>query len=295
MQPSPPIDLFDEARALIPRLDAATLAVDDYRRAGVFVVRGAIPSAQVRAWQEAWSRFAGALAGARRVDPFNPVAMHEPAPDELACLHACPALLDLMQQVYPDLALYQQRFVIKDAHSRGPVFLHQDYGYDHGWPEKTAVFVPLSRSGPDNGGLVLYPGTHRLGYLGDTGEVDPSCLGVELPSLCPELDPGDVLLMHECTWHASLPHRNGPDRILAQVTYQPADDPSGVASLRGRPLARPSIGPETRARLFLRSRAGRLRELQAENDRLRLERQQLAPSASAERAEQCVEPVRGDV
>jgi ectoine hydroxylase-related dioxygenase (phytanoyl-CoA dioxygenase family) len=250
-------------RQLLPRLEARALSVDAYRKAGAFVVRGAVPSEQVAQWQLAWRTFAG-QSQQRKVDPFNPVVVHEEIPAVLAEIHRCPAILDVMEQLYPDLALYQQRFVIKDAQSRTPVFLHQDYGYDHGWPEKTAVFVALSAASADNGGLILYPGTHALGYMGDTGEIDASFIGSDWPQFCPALEPGDLLLMHECTWHASGPHVQGVDRILLQVTYQPADDPTGVALLRGRATAPMQVGLVPREKIFVRSRASRLRELQAE-------------------------------
>jgi hypothetical protein len=255
-------------RDLLPRLDSKVLSVEAYRSAGVFVVRGAVPLAQVAQWQLAWEDFAGQFQQ-RKVDPYNPVVVHEEMPPALAEIHRSPAILDAMEQVYPDLALYQQRFVIKDAQSRSPVFLHQDFGYDHGWPEKTAVFVPLSAANAENGGLTLYPGTHAMGYLGDTGEIVDNFMGPDWPRICPSLEPGDLLLMHECTWHGSGPHVRGVDRILMQVTYQPADDPTGVALLRGKSGTGLQIGQVPRDRMFVRSRASRLRELQAEVNELR--------------------------
>jgi len=156
---------------------------------------------------------------------------------------------------------------VKDAHSRAPVFLHQDFGYNRGWPEKTSVFVPLTPMCPENGGLVLYPGTHALGYLGDAGEVNAGVLDPAWPTVCPSLEPGDVVLMHDCTWHASRPHVAGPDRVLAQLTYQPATDPSSAELLRGQWGTDHRLAPLPDAHLFTRSRSSRLRELQAAVDR----------------------------
>jgi hypothetical protein len=260
-------------RALIPMLDSKVFSIDAYRSAGCFVVRGAVPAAQVAQWQLAWQDFSARFQQ-RKVDPYNPVVVHEDVPPVLAEIHRCPSILDVMEQIYPDLALYQQRFVIKDAQSRTPVFLHQDFGYDHGWPEKTAVFVALSTANAENGGLILYPGTHAIGYLGDTGEISEDFIGPDWPRICPSLEPGDLLLMHECTWHGSGPHRLGVDRILVQITYQPADDPTGVALLRGERSTGLQVGQVSRDRIFVRSRASRLRELQAEVNSLRAAKQQ---------------------
>lgn len=251
----------------LSQTEAGELSPEIFAKTGVFVVRGAIPPATMARWQEAWQDFyAGRLADAREIDLFNPVVVHEQVPQPLAEIHRCPELLDQMERLYPDLALYTQRFVIKDRRSRGPVFLHHDYGYDLGWPEKASAFVPLSPTNDSNGGLIFYPGTHLLGYLGDVGELDREILDPAWPAFQPSLEPGDVAVMHECTWHASSPHVSGPDRVLVQITYQPASDPSGIALLRGRWRTDARLGDLPRERLFKRCRASRLRELQSEVD-----------------------------
>jgi len=257
-------------RDILPQLDATRLAAEIYRKAGVFVVRKALPPAQIAIWQEAWNEFySRRLAAGRKVNPFNPVHVEEDSPPALAAIHRCDSLLDIMEQIYPDLAFYAQRFVIKDTHSRAPVFLHQDFGYDYGLPEKTAVFIPLSPVSADNGAMIFYPGTHQCGYLGDAGEIDVSILEPGWPTFCPTLEPGDIVLMHNCTWHASLPHKQGLDRILAHVTYQPANDPSSRALLRGQWRTDLRLGDIPREKFFKRHRVGRLTEMQAEIDRLK--------------------------
>jgi Phytanoyl-CoA dioxygenase (PhyH) len=255
-------------RGLVSQLDSTEFSVDIYKQTGVFVVRKAIPARWIGAWQEAWREFyAESLAADRNVNPFNPVVVNEAVPPVLAAIHRCPDLLDIMERIYPDLGLYMQRFLLKDRKSRTPVFLHHDFGYDCGWPEKTAAFIPLSPTDADNGSLVFYPGTHLFGYLGDVGEFDPDIIDPDWPAICPALEPGDIALMHECTWHASPPYVHGPDRVLVQVTYQPANDPSSAALLRGNWRTEFRFG-ELREKFFKRSRASRLRELQAEVDRL---------------------------
>src|SRR6185369_6134762 len=84
-----------------------------------------------------------------------------------------------------------------------------------------------------NGGMAFLPGTHHAGYLGDVGEIDIAATAPDWPILRPTLAPGDILLMHDCTWHGSEPHVSGPDRVLAQLQYQPASDPSSIELLRG--------------------------------------------------------------
>jgi hypothetical protein len=256
-----PWDLLNKS---LSNVDQPPLDVKHYRNLGVVVVRNAVPVALIADWGRAWDEFQRAtLGGERKVDPYNPVVLHEAPSQVLDNIHSHPALLDLLQKLYPDLALYVQRFVIKDKQSRQPVFVHQDYCYDLGMPEKTSVFLPLGPMTPQNGGLFFYPGTHLLGYLGDAGELDPAILDPDWPVVGPSLEPGDLVLMHECTWHGSFAHTGGPDRIVVQITYQPASDPSGIKLLRGQSSGMP-LGLIDRDALFVRSRTSRLRELQAE-------------------------------
>jgi ectoine hydroxylase-related dioxygenase (phytanoyl-CoA dioxygenase family) len=83
------------------------------------------------------------------------------------------------------------------------------------------------------------------------GEIDPAILTTKPEIICPVLAPGDVVLMHSALWHESGPRVTGPDRVLADIIYQRADDPA-------RALPREGI--------FVRSRSSRLRELQAQVD-----------------------------
>jgi hypothetical protein len=249
-------------------LDSRRFNANLYQKSGVFILRGAIPSSIVASWQLAWRAFKDKrLAQGRQVNPFNPVVVNEALPPALAEIHRCEHLLDVGQLIYPDLALYMQRMLVKDEKSRAPVFLHHDFGYDTGWPEKTSMFVPLTRMDESNGGLACYPGTQKFGYLGDVGEFDRAILGADWPRLCPAMEPGDVLLVHECTWHESAEHKTGPDRVMAQITYQPASDPSSTALLRGSWRTDVRLGDIEPGLFFKRSRQTRLRELQRLADR----------------------------
>jgi|SRR5690348_2292983 len=275
--PSPTVRRVGVAkiRDLLPQVDSNEFSAEIFGSAGVYVVRAAIPDDIIAPWQRAWRDFYDTeLSEGRRVNRFNPVAVDEMPPAELAGIHRHPALLDIVEKVFgPDIALYNQRFVIKDRHSRGPVFFHQDFPYHTGWPFKASMFVPLSEVSPRNGGMIFYPGTHQFGYLGDAGEINPAILGPDWPTLSPNLQPGDVVLMNSLTWHGSNPHVAGPDRILADIIYQPADDPSGVALLRGNWRTEVFLDRKE-PNVFLRSRVSRLSEMQREIDQLRTQQDQ---------------------
>lgn len=258
-----------DIRPLIAQADSAAFDPEIYRETGFFVVRGVVPRDQVDIWQDEWQAFyRGSLDGKRKVNPFNPVHVHEEPPEALASIHAHPAILDVLEKLYPDLAIFMQRFVIKDGSSRKPVFPHGDFAYDYGWPEKTTCFIPLSPSNARNGGISFYPGTHHFGYMGDAGEVNVQLLKPDWPLICPELEPGDIALCHTCTWHSSPAFVSGPDRILVQATYQPSSDPSSTALLRGEWRARYRLSDVPRDQFFTRCRSSRMRELQSRLDAL---------------------------
>jgi hypothetical protein len=256
-----------QVAALSPACDAAVFNMEVFRAVGVFVIRALFPAATVAAWQAAWAEFQANTLVARKVG-FNKVAVEEHLPPVLATIYRSPEHRAVARQLFgEDVGLYNHRFVIKDQYSRDPVFLHQDYCYHLGFPEKASFFTPLSVCGRENGGLEFFLGTHQYGYLGDAGEIDPGAFPV-WPSILPELNPGDLVVMDSSTWHRSGPHLGGPDRILADTIIQPATDPSTVAMVCGEngPVNRIDRSPA--AGLFKRSRTTRMKELTAELSRL---------------------------
>jgi ectoine hydroxylase-related dioxygenase (phytanoyl-CoA dioxygenase family) len=259
------LEIGDISRS-IPLADGREFDLDIFREVGYFVVRDVIPKDQMRDWQAEWDRFYEDKLKNRDVNPFNPVHVNEDLPPKLADIHKCPHLLDVVQQLHPNLGLFMQRFVIKDRHSQAPVFVHQDFCYDFGWPDRTSVFVPLSECNKDNGGISFYPGTHHFGYLGDAGELNTDILSDDWPVVYPSLNPGDIAMMHTFTWHASPPPVKGPDRILVQAAFVSSEDPSAKSLLRGQWTRKFDLTTIPREKFFVRCRSSRLRELQAEVD-----------------------------
>ncbi len=264
-------------RELLPEADSRKFSADVFAKTGVFVVRQAIPTSTMQRWQSEWDSFyAARLAEGRHVGRFNPVHVNEALPPVLAALPSEPALLDVIEQAFgPDIALFAHRFVIKDRNSRAAVFLHHDTCYHVGWPNKASAFVPLTAVTPENGALVFYPGTHQFGMLGDAGELNPDVIGDDWPTITPSLDPGDMILMNSSTWHRSLPHVGGPDRIMADIIYQPADDPSGSALLRGQWRTEIFLNKLPRQDWFKRSRSTMLKQMEEKISELQAQKKDL--------------------
>ncbi|OXU28256.1 hypothetical protein TSAR_001084, partial [Trichomalopsis sarcophagae] len=79
-----------------------------------------------------------------------------------------PKLLDAIEDLMssPDVLLHHTKAHIKPPEKGAPYLMHQDYPY---FPFKKhtmmAVFVHLDDTTPENGGLCVYPGSHKLGPL----------------------------------------------------------------------------------------------------------------------------------
>lgn len=259
----------DAIRPLLPLLDSDRLDKGVLDRAGIFILRRAIPPDVIKELRAAWNSFYSLIASTRKINPRNPAIIYEALPEILAQLYKHPVLLDIVEKVHgPDIALYFHRFLVKDKSHPDALFMHQDFGYNTGWPDKISVFVPMNTIGPENGGMIFYPGTHEYGFLGDIGDLTPEALAPDMPSICPTVEPGDTILMHQFTWHGSGPFHSGPERGLAQVTYQPANDPTGIELLRGSWQVDRVTGPYVNDKIFKRSRIQRLQEMQAQLDKI---------------------------
>lgn len=256
---------------LMTELDAKSFSPEIFRKTGVFVIRQVITQLHLKSWIEAWDDFyQKELSGGRRINRFNPVSVEGDMPPILSNIHKSEELLNIAEQAFgPDLALYYQRFVLKDKYRKGEVFIHNDFPYQFGWPKKASAFVALSSIDSRNGKLFFYPGTHQFGYLSDAGELDPRVLGEDWPVISPDLAPGDVVLMDSSIWHGSYPYVDGNDRIFVDIIYQPADDPTGISLLRGKWQTEIFIDQD-KTKIFKRSRASRMVEMQKKIDQLEI-------------------------
>jgi hypothetical protein len=220
---------------LLDKMESSKFDSDIFEKTGVFVIRGGLPQNLIQEWKEEWDKFyESSLSNGRDVNVHNPVDLKESLPPKLANLYKNETLLNFVEDVFgKNIALFNNRFVIKDKFSPGPVFLHHDFGYHIGLPVKASFFVPLTYAGAKNGGLTFYPGTHKYGYLGDVGEIAMDGFNETWPKYTPELMPGDFAIMNSLVWHESGPNEIGLDRITADIIYQPANDPSSRELLRG--------------------------------------------------------------
>lgn len=223
---------------------------EDFDRYGYCIERGACESSAVM-WRDYWNIFYDPDRDLR----WNKVEVVGPFPHPLSEIPRHPRLVQTATLLLgAPVACYNHRLLVKDARSGGPVFAHQDIGYHVGSSTKLSAFVALSEVNSRNGGLRLWPGTHRYGYLGDVGALNLGALPQETVPVCDDLEPGDALFMNSALWHDSTERTGGPIRVLADVIYERADEPARALPKQG---------------LFLRSRVSRIQELEEENKSLR--------------------------
>ena len=242
--------------AVVDRLSSETFDLEVFREAGLFVMRNAIPATVVESWQKEWAHFYEAqLRDGRNVNRANPVSLTEQLPEKLTFMYREPVFASTLKQIFGNhIALYNHRFVIKDRFSSNKVFLHQDSCYHLGNLNKCSLFVPLSVVNADNGGMTFHAGSHKLGVLGDAGEINPDSFEFDWPKVTPELQPGDFVIMNSSLWHESGPNVSGINRIMADTIVQPADDPTGKELLCGDWQTDIFYSPTNYIRYFVNSR-----------------------------------------
>ena len=151
------------------------------------------------------------------------------------------------------------RIVKKDSQNTKPVFCHQDTGYQFGSFNRFSLFISLTKSNKFNGGMVIYPSTHKFGYLGDAGEISKK-ITKNFIKICPSLESGDVLVMHSSLWHESHKNYEKIDRIYLEVHIQDANEPSTIFVISGKKNNKIDI-PFDKNKIFSNSRSQRITRL----------------------------------
>tara|TARA_B100000214_G_C23852172_1_gene573935 strand:- start:307 stop:945 length:639 start_codon:yes stop_codon:yes gene_type:complete len=152
------------------------------------------------------------------------------------------------------------QFFRKNKDNPNKVKLHNDLMYSSGGSEKYSIFLPITNCNKLNGNLILYPGTHHFGLLGDAGELNRDALPKDLLRMENELYPGDILIMNSAIWHESNHFKSGQERIFFEFKLVSSQDPCSVGNLLGdkKQLYKlPSLSND----LFLNSRLQRLTNL----------------------------------
>lgn len=126
--------------------------------------------------------------------------------------------------------------------------IHQDNFYIQAPPDKlVSVWTALCDVGPENGGLVLYPGTHRLGILPierleqstDAGQ-HPSAAAIrallpgDFATFSPRMRKGTSLFFHSQLVHGSHQNKSSGFRYSYLKTYIRSGSPFRPGTMQKR-------------------------------------------------------------
>ncbi len=253
---------IDNLKKISNFLEGKTLLPDVFEMAGIFLVKNLFSTNKINNYLQNFYKYSGYKNTPR--NRFNPVELNTDN-DLLKKIIREPELLREVKKIYgPNIALYNFRFVVKDEVNAGPVFLHNDISYHQGYLNRLSAFVAFTDMNITNGGLKFYLGTHKFGSLADAGELNVDLLPDDWPTITPSVKAGDVIFMNSGLWHCSGENTSLAERILADIHYQPSDDPSSIELLAGEWKTDYRIPRDLSNKLFKRCRVSRLKELESE-------------------------------
>ncbi|MDP1536279.1 MAG: phytanoyl-CoA dioxygenase family protein [Burkholderiales bacterium] len=228
--------------------------VAQFARDGYQIVRGLVPAAACARLRkvaerdlaaaaapveyEADTQYPGAPAsleapGGRTVRRLLQAWARDPAFREWAS--AVPVINRLRQLLGPQIALSQAHHncvMTKDPAYSSLTSWHRDIRYwSYERPELVSVWLALGEERPDNGCLIVLPGTHVMTF--DAERLDAAqflrtdvAANAELlrTQVQVELKPGDVLFFHCRLFHAAGSNRSAQTKFSMVFTYHAVDN-----------------------------------------------------------------------
>ncbi|MBD2465195.1 phytanoyl-CoA dioxygenase family protein [Oscillatoria sp. FACHB-1407] len=133
----------------------------------------------------------------------------------------CEILRDLLND---EPILFKDKLILKPPGTQG-YGLHQDYAYweKMGLPADAllTVQIAIDAANAENGAIALYPDLHQHRLPAPSGQpqdVDPTAVDqAEEVLIC--ADPGDIVIFHSLTPHASAPNRSDTSRRTLYFIY----------------------------------------------------------------------------
>ncbi|KAJ8673487.1 hypothetical protein QAD02_004749 [Eretmocerus hayati] len=145
-------------------------------------------------------------------------------------------LLDAIEDIMgtSDVLLHHTKAHLKPPSKGAPYLMHQDYPY---FPFKKhtmmAVFIHMDDTTPENGGLCVYPGSHKLGPIPDKvlidenqekyHYVDPDQYPISgAEPICAKK--GDIVIFSYLLLHGSYVNKSNRPRRMFLAQLRAADD-----------------------------------------------------------------------
>src|SRR5690554_2353425 len=128
--------------------------------------------------------------------------------------------------VFPDFEVFAAHFVVKKAHSKVSFQLHQDWSSVEEYVENSVqIWIPLSLSYPENGGMGFIPKSHLFFNNYRSGSYGIPHVEV-VPKLYPYLSylrlfPGEAAFFYNSTFHCSFINSTDEDRVAVLLNIAP--------------------------------------------------------------------------
>lgn len=217
-----------------------------YRENGYLVLENQVPMERIARIRQEIARFAtearDMTASNDRIDLEDshtpddprmrriklPHLISDPVRDLLYSDHVLGPARDL---IGPDIRLHTTKLNMKSAGYGAAIELHQDFAfYPHTNDDVLAIGVILDDMEPENGPLMVFPGSHR-GPIHDhhaegvfVGAIDPSAPGLDMANAVELLgSAGSISIHHGRIVHGSALNTSDKDRRLLFLEMMAAD------------------------------------------------------------------------
>lgn len=143
-----------------------------------------------------------------------------------------PLFEDISRRVYGDdtpIALYRAMFMNKPANKGTFLPWHQDRWTTLDKDPEITVWTAMDPATVENGCVQVIPGSHRHGLINPThpsgflSEAQSAAICTEDRIVYVELEPGEVVLLHNYLLHASDVNRSSQSRRAFSVCYMDAN------------------------------------------------------------------------
>jgi ectoine hydroxylase-related dioxygenase (phytanoyl-CoA dioxygenase family) len=217
-----------------------------YRNDGFIVIPSVFSAAEIAELRETTQKFvANSATIAMNDDIYDLEDTHgptEPRVRRIKTPHAHdpvyaaasrqPAVVAILAQLWGGVRFDTGKLNMKSAGYGAPIEWHQDWAfYPHTNDDLAAVGIMLDDFTPENGPMMMIPGSH-LGPVFDhhgpdgkfCGAIDPNTAGIDFSQAVPCLGPaGSITIHHVRLVHGSATNFSGRERRFLLYQYRAAD------------------------------------------------------------------------
>ena len=220
--------------------------IDHYREHGYLLLEARVPGATLSAIHAEIARFQeqarGMTASDDKIDLEDSHAPDAPRIRRVKLPHTQSRVIDELMRsdhilapvrdlIGPNLRLQTTKLNMKSAGFGAAVEWHQDWGfYPYTNDDVLAVGVILDDMGPENGPLMVFPGSHKGPVLNHhhegvfCGAVDLRAEGLDIADAVPLMGPaGSISIHHARTLHGSALNTSTKDRRIIFYEMMAAD------------------------------------------------------------------------